>query len=271
MRGLLRSTVVALVAGAVLGSGAVGLVPTSAWATAGAAGSSGTVTAAGSGSVSSPSCAASIFTAAQQRVEQALAGRVTQLGALSALVESSHLTPSDESTLQHDITDVELPGIEALQPQAQQATTCAGLRQVAQAMVFDYRVYVVMTPQTHETVVADRESEITAKLTALEPTVQDAIDWARQRGKDVTEAESELADMQARLSSATSTLSGLSATLLAQTPAGYPGNAAVFLTGRTDETNARNDLRSAYEDLATIARSLGVRAEGAGSATTTTS
>ena len=270
MRGLLRSALLVPVAGALFGSAAVGMVPTSAWAAVGAAGSSVTVTAAGSGPASSPSCAASLFAAAQRRVEQALADRVSQLEALSALAVSPPLTASDQSALQHDITGVELPGIEALQPQAQQATTCAGLRQIAHAMVFDYRVYLVMTPQTHETVVADRETGITARLTALEPTVQAAIDWARQGGKDVTEAQSQLADMQARLSAATATLSGLSVTLLAQTPSGYPGNAAVFLTGRTDETNARNDLRSAYADLAAIARGLGVRARGAGSATTTT-
>ena len=33
-----------------------------------------------------------------------------------------------------------------------------------------------------------------------------------------------------------------------QTPQGYPGNWQVFLTARTDLTNARNDLRAAYAD-----------------------
>ena len=252
-----------------LGVLAVLALPGAAWAIGSSAGSS-TTTVAGAGAASNPLCSPAIFTAAQQRVEQALADRVTRLQALDAAVQSpgSDLTAADQAALAHDITSVELPGIEALQPEVEQATTCMTLRQDAHAMVFDYRVYLVMTPQTHETIVADRETAIDGRLTALEPTVQDAIDWARQHGENVADAESDLADMGARLSSASSSLTGLSPTLLAQTPAGYPGNASVFLTARTDETNARNDLRSAYEDLARIAQD--IRGRGAGPAATTT-
>ena len=250
---------------------ALGLPPGTAWA-AGTASTTAT-SATGSANASSPTCSPSLFTAAQQRVERALAGRVTQLQALEAAVQSptSGLTPSDRDSLAHDITSVELPGIEALQPQVQQATTCLALRQDAHDMVFDYRVYVVMTPQTHETIVADRETDIAGKLTGLEPTVQSAIAWARQHGRNVTDAQSDFADMQARLSSASSALTGLSSTLLAQSPAGYPANAGVFLTGRTDETNARNDLRSAFGDLVAIARDVRGSNAGAPAATTTTS
>lgn len=258
----------------VLGLLAAGVVPRPASAATGAGGSTTTVTAAtGSGTVSDPVCSRALFTAAQQRLEQALADRVTQLEALSALVQSpsSSLTASDQATLEHDITGVELPGIEGLEPEVRQATTCVQLRQDAHDMVYDYRVYLVMTPQTHETVVADRESSIAGKLTSLEPTVQRAITWAAQQGSNVTGAQSAFVDMQARLSSATSAVAGLPATVLAQTPTGYPGNASVFLTARTDETNARNDLRSAFDDLAAIARDIGVGGAGTAGSTTTTS
>ncbi|MDE3085321.1 MAG: hypothetical protein KGJ77_01030 [Acidobacteriota bacterium] len=267
MRPVLRS-VVAL---PVLGLLAVGLCPGAALAAT--ADTSTTTSPTGStGTVSNPFCSPALFRAAQQRAAQALVSRVTQLEALSALVEapSSHLSPSDQSTLAHDITAVELPGIEALQPEVQQATTCPQVRQDAHAMVYDYRVYLVMTPQTHETIVADRESFAAGRLSALEPTVQSAIAWARAHGRNVTDAESAFGDMQARVSSATSALAGVAATVLAQTPTGYPGNAAVFLSARTDETNARNDLRSAFDDLAAIAKDIGVRGAGTAGSTTTT-
>ena len=264
MRPLLRPLIALPVLGLLVG----GLCPTTSWADA----SSTTTAPTTAGAVSNPVCSPALLSAARQRVAQALADRVTQLEALSALVQSpsSRLTASDQATLTHDITGVELPGIEGLQPAVQQATTCMQLRQDAHAMVYDYRVYLVMTPQAHETIVADRESAAAGRLSALEPTVQSAMTWARLHGRSVTDAESAFADMQARVSSATSTLSGVAATVLAQTPTAYPGNAAVFLSARTDETNARNDLRSAFEDLAAIAKDVGVRGAGMAAPTTTT-
>ena len=54
------------------------------------------------------------------------------------------------------------------------------------------------------------------------------------------------------MSSASAAVAGQSATLVAQTPSGAPGNWSVFLTARTNATNARNDLRSAFADLLEI-------------------
>ena len=113
----------------------------------------------GSTQPSSPLCTPGVFSQAQQSVASALSGRATQLNSLLSAVgdTTSHLTPGDQETLQHDISTVELPGIEGLQTQVQQATTCVELRTEARSMVFDYRVYYVMTPQTHLTIVADDE------------------------------------------------------------------------------------------------------------------
>ena len=158
------------------------------------------------------------------------------------------MTPGDRQTLQSDITATELPGIQGLQTQAQQATTCAGLRRVAGPMVFQYRVYVVMTPQTHLTIVVDDETFVEGVLTNLEPKIATAIQNAQAAGKNVTAAQAAFDDFKAQVSSAQNETNGLAAQLLAQTPQGYPGNWPVFLAARTHATNAHNDLRSAYTD-----------------------
>ena len=77
--------------------------------------------------LSSPRCTPRLFSQAQQLVEADLAARVAQLNALSAAANNTanHLTTGDRQTLQNDITSVELPGIQALQTQVQQDTTCA--------------------------------------------------------------------------------------------------------------------------------------------------
>ena len=232
-------------AGAVVGLVVMG--PGAAWAAP-------TTTTTGSNTattqVSSPRCTPTTFAPAQQLVEADLAGRVTQLNTLSAAANNAanHLTTSDRQTLQNDITVVELPGIEALQTQAQSATTCAGLRAVAHSMVYNYRVYVVMTPQTRLTVVFDDETYIEGVFVNLEPRIATAISNAQTAGKDVTAAQAAFNDLQSQVSTAQGATNGESAQILAQTPTGFPGNWPVFLAGRTNATNAHTDLHAAYVD-----------------------
>ena len=150
----------------------------------------------------------------------------------------------------NDITTVELPGIQALQTQVQQvATTCPGLRdRGARSMVFNYRVYVVMTPQTHLTIVMDDETYIEGVFANLEPQIATAIQNAQAAGKDVTAAQAAFNDLKSQVSTAQGETNGQAAQILAQTPTGYPGNWQVFLAARTNATNARTDLRAAYAD-----------------------
>ena len=148
----------------------------------------------------------------------------------------------------NDITNVELPGIQALQTQVQSATTCAGLRAVARSMVFNYRVYVVMTPQTHLTIVFDDETYIEGVFVNLEPQIATAIQNAQAAGKDVTAAQAAFTDLKSQVSTAQGETSGQSAQILAQTPTGYPGNWQVFLTAAPTPANAHTDLHAAYAD-----------------------
>ncbi len=207
---------------------------------------------------SNPLCTPATFSAAQQLVETALANRVTQLNALTTRANNTanHLTSADRATLQSDVA-AELSGIQGLQPQAQSAIDCRQLRLVAYDMVFNFRVYVVMTPQTHLTIGADDETYVETVFTNLEPTISGNIAAAKAQGRDVTAGQTAFNDLEAQVTAAQSETDGLSATLVAQTAAGYPGNWQEFLSARTSETNARNDLQVAYNDLAQIVQDLG--------------
>ena len=234
-----------LVAGVL--AGLVVTIPVAAFATTTTATAPST---SGPTQASNPLCTPGVFSQAQQSVESALTSRVTQLNSLLSAVDDSanHLTPGDQATLQHDISTVELPGIEGLQTQVQQATTCLELRTEARSMVFNYRVYYVMTPQTHLTIVADDETSIEGTLVSLEATISSAIQNSQQRGTTVTAAQSAFDDLKNQVSAAQSSTNGLDTELLAQTPQGFPGNWQVFLAARTSLSNARSDLHTAYND-----------------------
>jgi hypothetical protein len=200
--------------------------------------------------VSSPRCTPGLVSDARQRVEANLAARAAQLNVLLAAVDNTanRLTTSDRQALDNDIATVGLPGIQALQRQVPLDTTCLQLWAAAQSMVYDFRVYVVMTPQTHLAIVMDGEVSIVGVFVSLEPTIASAIQRAQARGKDVTAAQAAFDDLKSQLGAAQRETTGQAAQILAQTPHGFPGSTPVFWAARTHAVNARRDLATAYAD-----------------------
>ena len=207
----------------------------------------------GTGQPSDPVCSPSRLTGSEQLVGSELSGRVSQLTDLASEIGNgaNHLTPSDQQTLQTRIDDFELPGIRSLQSQVQQATTCAQLRTDAHSMVFTYRVYMVMTPQTHLTIAADDETYIESDLTGLEPRIGSALEKSMPGGER-SAAEATYEELENELSQAQTLTGGLAAQILSQTPAGAPGNWQFFLQARSSLTDARIDLHAAYADALQI-------------------
>ena len=203
---------------------------------------------------SSPLCSPAVLTEVKGQVSAGLAGRASQLATLQAAASdpTNHLTPADRQTLQTYIGTVDLPGIHGLEPTVQQATTCIQLRQAAHAMVFDYRVYYVMTPQTYLTIAIDDETYVEGIAAGLEPSVAAAIVAAQAQGKNVTTAQAADADLQRQITAAQAATSGLSAQVLAQSAQTWPAAWQVFATARTGATEAHTDLGTAYEDALQI-------------------
>jgi hypothetical protein len=109
-----------------------------------------------------------------------------------------------------------------------------------------------MTPQTHLSIVLDDETYIEGVFTNLEPQIATAIQNAQTSGKDVTAAQAAFADLKSQVSTAQGLTGTQASVVVAQTPAGFPGNWQVFLVARTDATNARTDLHAAYADAERI-------------------
>jgi fructose-specific component phosphotransferase system IIB-like protein len=151
-----------------------------------------------------------------------------------------------------DLTQTELPGIQALQAKVQGDATCSQLRQDAHSMVYDYRVYMVMTPQTDLVIVNDEVIHAEGLLAGLESTISTHIQSSKANPTKLSDAQSAFADYQAKVTAVQSLTSSQSATLLAQTPQGAPGNRSVFLQARNNLANEYNDLHVARSDLAGI-------------------
>ncbi|MGO9342356.1 MAG: hypothetical protein ACLP6E_07530 [Acidimicrobiales bacterium] len=234
----------------VLGAAVGGLFPATAFAATPASGSTGS--ASGTGSPSDPRCTPADLPAAKGYVEGLLKARVVRLERLTAQVGTArYVTASDKAELESELSN-ELSGMQSLEQQLPGDTTCAELVTNAETMVFNYRVYYVMTPQTELVVVADTETGVASDIVRWEPGIQAAITYEAAHGKDVAKAQKALDDMKAQLTDALGTLDGVSSTVLAQTPSGYPGNHVVFVAARNRCADAFSDLGHARADLGTI-------------------
>jgi hypothetical protein len=139
----------------------------------------------------------------------------------------------------------------------QSATTCLQVVSDAEAMVSDFRVYALASPQVDLTAVASAESAIDSQATTYEPKVQSAITEAGDHGKDVSGAQSAYTDLVTEVSDSETEVGDVSiSTLLAQVPSDYPADAATLVGYHEDVVAAGADLRSAYEDFRTIVSDL---------------
>lgn len=210
-----------------------------------------------SGAPSSPLCTPAVVTKVRQLVSTELANRVTQLNILVTRVNNAtSLTPSDKATLLADLTQTELPGIRALQAQVQVATACLQLRQDAHSMVYDYRVYWVMTPQTDLVVANDAAIHAEGVLSNLQETISTTIQRAGTEGSNVKSAQDAFADYQADIAAAEGLTAGQAATILGESPQDFPDSRLVFMQARTNLANAIRDLHAARNALAQIIHDL---------------
>jgi hypothetical protein len=242
----------------IFGAAMFGLVPATAFAATPTGPASGTIpgpSTSVSTSVqteSDPRCTTTDLPAAKVFVEALLRERVVTLEELTASVSRARdVTASDKADLQSELAS-DLAGIQGLEQQVPKDTTCAELVANAETMVFGYRVYLVMTPKADLVIVSDTELAIASAVGRWEPGIQAAITYAAGHGRDVASAQQAFADLKAQLSDALATLQGVSATVLAQTPAGSPGNHAVFVEARNKCETVSGELSAVRQDLATI-------------------
>jgi hypothetical protein len=202
-------------------------------------------------------CAPGVLSSRITQINQDLSDRVSQLNTLTAQVNSSSgLTSSDKQTLLSDLSS-ELSGMQALQTKVPDETTCAAVIADGRAMVVDYRVYLVMTPQVHLTNSADTEASLASRLSGIEPALQAAIDAAQAKGQNVQIAQADYNDLVSQVTAAQGDGAGIASSVLAFTPASYPGCWSSFLADRSNLAKGQAALRRANKDLHQITQIVG--------------
>jgi hypothetical protein len=190
--------------------------------------------------------------AIQKLAAAAIARRLAALNVASnAVTNSTAITATDKTTLLATLGN-DVSGLTALGTTIAADTTAAKAKTDYQTIFTTYRVYALALPQVRfaqagddiTTAVLPKLSDAQAKLAALLAGVDS--------GKNTPAVQAAMADLGTQISAIGTNTNGLSATVLAYTPAQYNANHALLAPSRQSLAIARNDAKTARGDIATV-------------------
>ena len=194
--------------------------------------------------------------AERQRCEAAIDARLAELTKLDGRVAGAKDLTDAHRQAMTDINSRARAGLTDLRTKIDQDTDPAVLKTDCQSIVLDYRIFALRAPQENLVIASDAESTAVAKLQALEPKIQAAIDQAQSEGKDVTEAKQALEELKAKVADAADKDDKVADTVLAYTPADYDAHHDVLAPDHAAVKAAAADLKAARGDAKTIAKDL---------------
>jgi hypothetical protein len=187
------------------------------------------------------------FQKAQLSLENRITARQVQLVLLGTeIADAANVTPADRTALGTIITN-EQAALVTDYTNAQAATSDSQLATIAQAMIGDERVYLVVTAQTNLVMAADNDTVVESGYTGLASEISPLVSELNR-----TRASVLLANINAEVTAATSLTTGVSAGALALTPTGYPGNETQIQTYTTQLGEVSHDLGVARSDVKAI-------------------
>jgi hypothetical protein len=203
-----------------------------------------------------PSHAPQTLAAIKAQAATDIARRLASLSvAINDVTNSTAISAADKTTLLATL-NADVTGLTAL------GTTIAGDTTVQQAVtdfktIFTgFRVYALALPQVHFAAAADTITmSVLPKLTDAQSKLA-ALLAGVDSGKDTPAVQALMTDLGNQITAITSETSGLSATVLAYTPAEYDANHALLSPARASLAISRNDSRTARNDIATVVADL---------------
>jgi hypothetical protein len=152
--------------------------------------------------------------------------RLTDLGTVRGkVVGAKTLTSSDRSRMESRI-DADVSGLRSLRSKIEADSTLAALQADLHAIVWDYRVYVLVIRQDWLTYAADSELAAVNALKAFDGRLTTWIAQAKGAGYDTSTVEADQARLESDFGQVSSSVSGLPASLLGLTVGQYNAGTA---------------------------------------------
>jgi hypothetical protein len=197
-------------------------------------------------------CSAASLAYVQARVGLAVSKREVTINQLTAaLANRSHVSDAHRSTLTGLFTS-DAAGLQTVNATVHADTTCKQAVTDGRTVVTNFRVYMLLAPQTHLVAAADTGTYGAGRLTAVEPKLQAGIDSISDPAKKA-QAQAAFEDLVAQAKTATDDFAGVGDVVLALTPASMPAGQSTLAVERAKVTSGRTAVTTAAADATTIA------------------
>jgi hypothetical protein len=171
--------------------------------------------------------------------------------ALNDINNSKAISAGDKTTLL-GILNADAAGLTTLGTTIAADTTAAQAATDYATIFTTYRVYALALPQVHFAAASDAiTGAVLPKLTDAQTKLEGLLAGA-DSAKNTPAVQAAMADLATQITAVTSATSGLSATVLAFTPAQYDANHALLSPSRAALATARNDVKTAVGDINTV-------------------
>jgi len=184
--------------------------------------------------------------------------RLATIDRLGEAVDDARALTDEHQAALETILDNSAAGLRALRAKIASDTTVPELRADIKAIFTEYRIYALVTRQVWLVRAADTADVAGAKLGDTADRLEARIAQAEANGKDVTEAKTHLAAMEAAIAEALAGVDGVADEVLPLTPADWNAGTAgpVLRTAREAIAEARSDLRTAMSEARKVIAAL---------------
>ena len=211
---------------------------------------------AGAQSVSAAQTVAQHVAAIQAKGDTDITDRASSLTKLMTSVAStSKLTTAQKAQLTTEMQG-EVTSLSALKTSLDKETTVATAKADFQNIFAQHYIYAFYVPRVNRIIAADHVADAATTLTLLVPKLTAYIATAKSQGKDVAALQTNLTDLQAKLTAATTQSEAVIATLTPLAATGYPANKTSVTGSSATLKTARADIESAKTDAHTIVTDL---------------
>jgi hypothetical protein len=195
------------------------------------------------------------------RADSEIDRRTTSLTTLASRVASiNNVSASQKSSIQATV-NTEETNLSALKSKIDADSDLTTLKSDVKSITEDYRIYALILPQGHIAAASDRVLTMVSMFTSLGSKFDARITADQAAGKNVTAAQSALADMRAKAAdAATQANAAITATANLTPDQGSTtlsaSNKAALKGAEAHIKTATSDLKAARADVTTITKSL---------------
>lgn len=188
----------------------------------------------------------------KERATKEIDRRIESLNKLiTRISEFKKLSAAQKTALTAQV-QAEITKLTALKTKIAADTDLATLKTDIQSIVTAYRVYALFMPKIQILGAADRVQTTADTMSSQAATLEVKINEQQTAGQNVTELQTLLTDMKAKIADAKTQAQGAIDTVTPLTPEGFPSNKTQLQSARQMVVTGIKDLNTARQDARKI-------------------